>query len=274
MKKSITAIRQKGSKNLGELCSGEEVLLEGNLEILLSLGYSVGDEVDEEALLTARVQIEEKSAFNAALQYLNFKNRTEKEIREHLKKKGYTECAVEKAVEKLKGYAFVDDQRYILQFVKDKSTFSPQGTLRIRGDLEKKGIPKEQILPLLEEHYPRELQLEKAKALVEKMEPSYEKFPQSQKWEKIGNRLMSKGYTPDVVREALDRLKKDTLPTAAYQRELEKQLLLVMEKSNKKSLDDRQAQTYVFQRLMGKGYQRDEILHALETIMVKPEHEI
>lgn len=274
MKKNITAIRQKGTKNLGELCSDEEVLLEGNLEILLSLGYTVGDEVDEEDLLTARVQIEEKGAFNIALQYLNFKNRTEQEVREHLKKKGFTESSIEKAVEKLKGYAFVDDQRYTLQFVKDKSTFSPQGTLRIRGDLEKKGISKEQILPLLEEHYPRELQLDKAITLVEKMEPSYEKFPLSQKWEKIGNRLMSKGYTPDVVREALDRLKRDTLPTSAYQRELEKQLLLALEKCNKKSLDDRQAQTYVVQRLMGKGYRRDEILQALEIMKVQPEREI
>lgn len=265
MKKPITAIRHSGKKNQGELCSGDEVLLEGDLEILLSLGFSIGREVDEEDLTAAKAQVEEKSAYNSALHYLNFKNRTEKEVMDHLKKKGFSLGAIEKALVKLTGYAFVDDERYTQQFIKDKSSFSPQGTLRIRGDLEKKGIPKEKILPMLEEHYPRELQLEKAKALVKKMEPRYEKFPQSQKWEKIGNSLMGKGYTPEIVREALAGLKKDTIPTSTYLRELEKQLCIALEKCKKKSMDDRQMQNYVFQRLMGKGYLRDEIFQALEN---------
>lgn len=255
----ITSIRAKGKGQRGEVCSGEEVLLEGDLEILLGLGWHAGDSVDEETIRRAKGRVEEKEAYNASLRYLTFKDRTEQEVQEQLKRKGFDEAIVQSVLDKLKELNFLDDEKYALRYVKDRWAYSDSGSNRIKRDLEKKGIRRERIQSLVEEYCPEDEEIKKAKELAGKLEKRYEKDPLSKKKEKMGNVLQGKGYPLGVIFQALGDLEKGEDPSPAYEQELKKNLRQAMEKAKKKSLDPRAEKAKVIQRLVRKGYSPEEI---------------
>lgn len=264
--KQITDIKiDKSTKQL-KIYSGEELLMEADPEVVFELGLKKGSTLDEGEFLAAKRKIEEKQAYNASLRYITFKDRTEKEVVDHLKKKEFGKAAIDSAMEKLKKYRFVDDARYTLQFIKDKSKFSDQGIRRIAADLEKRGIPKEQFQHCLEIHCGQDGEMEKAKTLVEKLDRRYEKEPYRSKREKIGRRLMDKGYTWEVVEQALSHVSQDNASSPSYERELEKNLKRILEKNKKKKVDDRTLRVKVAQQLMRKGYSREEVQAAMDRL--------
>lgn len=80
------------------------------------------------------------SAFDTAVYLLTFKNRTTKEIADKLKSKGYSDCEIDKAMDKLLEYNFVNDESYTLSYI--KSNMNKKGKKLIYRELENKGINK------------------------------------------------------------------------------------------------------------------------------------
>lgn len=81
------------------------------------------------------------SAFETAIYYITFKDRTEKEIRDKLNEKGYSESDIEVAVEKLYEYRYLDDENYALSYF--KSNVRKKGVRLISSELANKGIDPE-----------------------------------------------------------------------------------------------------------------------------------
>ena len=52
------------------------------------------------------------SAFDTAIYYLTFRDRSRKELCDKLAEKGYEEAEIAEAVEKLMSYGYIDDERY------------------------------------------------------------------------------------------------------------------------------------------------------------------
>lgn len=57
------------------------------------------------------------SAFDAAVKYLAVSPRSEKEVRDRLYKKGYHKAETEEAIARAKGYGYIDDAKYVEDFV-------------------------------------------------------------------------------------------------------------------------------------------------------------
>ncbi len=85
------------------------------------------------------------NAKDYAVKLLGFCDRSEKEIREKLLKKGYSEAECEEAVDFCCSYGYIDDARYSEHFVHDAVGIKKIGKLRMRAELKKKGIDDEVI---------------------------------------------------------------------------------------------------------------------------------
>ncbi|QSX08384.1 RecX family transcriptional regulator [Alkalibacter rhizosphaerae] len=264
--KTITELKIDKKTKQVQIYSGEEWLMDMDPELVWELGLKNGSVLEEEELLVAKRKSEEKKAYNQSLHYLTFKDRTVKEVKDHLKDKGHEPVVITVVMKKLKEYGFVDDQRYAAQYVKDKSSFSDLGRNRISADLEKRGISKEQSLPYLEEYCCEGSELEKAKDLAVKLDDRFERLPYRQKVDKIGRRLQDKGYSWDVIQGALAGIDGENKESVVYQQELEKNLHKAVEKNKRKKLDDRTFQSKVAQQLMRKGYAWDEVQEALRRL--------
>ena len=90
------------------------------------------------------------SAKDYAAKLLSFCDRSEKEIREKILKKGYSMDECEEAVAFCREYGYIDDVRYAAHFVHDAVEIKKWGKGRIRMELKRKGVDEDIINEALE----------------------------------------------------------------------------------------------------------------------------
>jgi regulatory protein len=144
--------------------------------------------------------------YNKALRFLSFRPRSEKEVRENLKKKKASESIVELVIRKLKEQKFLDDKEFTNWWIEQRTLIKLKPKRVIKMELKQKGIDDELIDELLEKvslHVP---DLEKAKRIVEKKIQKYKSSEPFKTKEKLGRYLASKGFDYDTIKEALKDL--------------------------------------------------------------------
>lgn len=90
------------------------------------------------------------SAKDYAVKLLGFCDRSEKEIREKILKKGYSEAECEEAIAFCRSYGYIDDSRFAGHFVHDAVGLKKLGKSRIRMELRQKGIDEETVIEAME----------------------------------------------------------------------------------------------------------------------------
>lgn len=81
------------------------------------------------------------SAFDTAIYYLTFRDRSRKELCDKLTEKGYEEAEIAEAVEKLMSYGYIDDERYASSYIRNQ--MRAKGRRRITMELSGKGVDSE-----------------------------------------------------------------------------------------------------------------------------------
>ncbi|MGN0436037.1 MAG: regulatory protein RecX, partial [Wujia sp.] len=94
------------------------------------------------------------NAFDAAANYLAFKDRTSKEIVDKLRIKGFDDEEIMSAVAKLKEYGYIDDMRYARAYINEYS--GKKGRRMLMHDLSCKGIDKASTMEICDECLPDE----------------------------------------------------------------------------------------------------------------------
>ena len=170
------------------------------IETVVKNRLKVGMNVTENFLSEIQLESEKATALDKTLTYITATQKTEKQIRDYLKKKGYLKAVVEYVVEKLKDYRFVDDADYAQTYAQNAG--SRKGKRLIKMELIKKGIKKEDVESAMET-LELETQEETALNILEKYLRSKE--PTRENLSKAFRYLMSKGFDYDVARKALER---------------------------------------------------------------------
>jgi len=153
---------------------------------------------------------EKRSCKDEALFWLEYGDRTEKEMVQHLKKKGYDEREIAECMAFLVDLSFIDDNRYALKFV-EVSMEKGRGPMRIRHELQEKGIAggiaDEAIAALYDRATERELALELAEKALRGMDRSEERLSDKDK-AKIARKLAAAGFSAGATYDAIGRLKR------------------------------------------------------------------
>lgn len=171
------------------------------LETTVKNRLKVGQNVSEEYLSEIQLESEKRTALDKALTHLTATQKTEREIRNFLVKKGYLPATVEYVLEKLRGYNFVNDGDYAKAYVTAKS--SKKGERLIRMELKAKGIDDADAAEALSS-IDEETQIASAKAVLEKYMRS--KIADVPTLQKAYRHLLSKGYSYEVAKSALSSL--------------------------------------------------------------------
>ena len=139
-----------------------------------------------------------EDAVNHAFKYLGFKARTEKEMIIKLQSYGYTEDIIEKVLVTLKGYKYIDDEKYTQSYIKDGKKFKRYGKIRIRYDLEKKGI----ALNIIDMYLDEDGDVENAKHHLNKKIRDNTELDKKTR-DKLYAYLLRKGFSHSCVQSAL-----------------------------------------------------------------------
>ena len=145
------------------------------------------------------MQDELLEAKKKAMSLLKYMDRTEWQLRDKLAAKGFSEEAVEGAVDYVKSFHYLDDYRYAVHFV--ELHYEQRSRQRMRQDLYQRHVPEEYIDLALESICENDdIALQEA---LRKITRGETEFSYGEK-QKIAGKLYRKGFRLGDIKRVLD----------------------------------------------------------------------
>jgi regulatory protein len=141
----------------------------------------------------------------SAYYFLNYRPRSEKEVRDKLRDKKATPDIIEKIIAKLKEQRFLNDKTFSQLWIESHMKSKPKSKFVLRMELKKKGISEEIIESVMQNSESRiQNDLEVAKDLVERKIKKYKGLERQKIYQKLGGFLVRRGFNWEVSKKAID----------------------------------------------------------------------
>ena len=151
------------------------------------------------------MMVDTSASMQAALKLLSRKPRSIHEIIEGLQNKQHTEAAIAETVSRLIEWGYLNDSKFAEDWITGRLRNKPMGPLRLRKELEEKGISSTIIDSKLEERFDSQTEFEIAHQLA----IFYLNKP-SANWSKAAGFLERRGFSCETINAVLDSLKQDS----------------------------------------------------------------
>jgi len=186
------------------------VFLEGKFafgldeEVLYKYGLKEGEEVEQKKIGLIIQSETKKKAKEAALKFLSYRRRSEKEVRDKLKKKEFAKDLIDEVIEDLKRVNLINDYDFACAWIRDRVSNNPRGKALLKQELWKKGIKKEIIEKVLKEYFKNaDEELNLAKKLMEKRKKRYANLEKNVAKRRMIDFLLRRGFSYDIVKQVL-----------------------------------------------------------------------
>lgn len=199
--KTITQISMQ--KNSGKHCN---IYLDGvfycglRLETVVECRLKTGMEISEKELDEIQISSLYTHALDRAMELLSRSVKTEKQVRDYLIKKGFTQSLTDKVIDKLKEYRFINDALYAENYAECYS--DKKGKYLIFRELKQKGVSEDVIKEALKEVKDSE---ETALEIAEKFLKG--KPRDNKNLSACYRKLLSKGFGYDTCSEVMEKIK-------------------------------------------------------------------
>ena len=176
---------------------------------LKDYGISIDAVISDEDYLEITGSLLPKRATKRAMNLLQKRDYTEKQLRDKLAEGLYPEKSIDAAIEYVRSYHYIDDERYIRDYISYHMTDKSRN--RIVQDLMGKGISKDVLLPVMDELYeessenPEDSQIQR---LLEKKHFSPDMDYNDK--QKIIAFLLRRGFSLDSIRRNIDDFRTDS----------------------------------------------------------------
>ena len=193
-----------------------KVYLDGEYHFMLykkeveQLNMEVGDELTSELYDKIMSEIVVRAKMKA-INLLKFMDRTEYVLRNKLKDAGYIEGIIDIAIDYVKGYGYINDERYAASYIESRKR--SKSKRMIANELQRKGISKDMIDNIFELVYEVDEEGEDAediaikKELSKKIKNKRDLRPELKK--KIYASLFRKGYNSSKIRKHIGDIYDD-----------------------------------------------------------------
>ncbi len=218
---TITALRaQANHSQRVNVFLDDEFAIGVSLNTLAREGLAVGQQIDAETW--ARLESTEHAdrATQAALRLIDIRPRSIAELRERLRRKEFPAAAIDAAIARLSDLGLLDDAAFSRLWVENRRSFRPRGSLALRDELRRKGIPRDLIDAALadvgEAEDAAEQEAERARGLarsaLRRYADSADRFSFQRR---LGAYLQRRGFTFATIRPILDELWAEVLAAKA-----------------------------------------------------------
>ena len=191
--------------------------------------------------------------FSKVINYLSYKLRTEKEIKDYLKENNVSFEFSKQIINKLYDYRLLDDTLYTKQYIETQIK-NKKGPKAIEYNLRQKGVGNKD-LELIYELYSITEQKENIYLIIEKELPKLKSFPIIKQKEKIKSKLLRNGFNEPHITNTLNLFKLE----ADVLNRLEKDLNLLIRK--------KYPVVKIKQKLYQKGYSMSDINQCLKNVI-------
>lgn len=145
-----------------------------------------------------------EKTYNRTLRFLSFRPRSEKEIKDFLRKIRASSVVSEKILQKLIEHRLVDDEKFARWWIEQRMEFRPQSLWVLKLELKRKGVREEIADKLFSDLAIKDSGEESLKKLVEKRVQRYKGLPRLEIYKKLGDFLQRRGFRWEEIKRAID----------------------------------------------------------------------
>ncbi len=192
------------------------IFLDGKFAFSLEAEVATKEGLQVEQILSAE-QIEALTrsdhlhrCLNAAVHYLSYRPRSESELKERLRQRGFAGDSLKAVITRLKEQGMVDDMAFA-QFWKDnRESFSPRSQRLTKLELRQKGVANDIIDQVVDDidddDSAYRAALSKARSLPRSDYPSFRR--------RLGEFLKRRGFSFGVINHTVERLWQDQVSSS------------------------------------------------------------
>ncbi len=194
------------------LNDGREIL--SYIDFIIKFKIKTGKQLTQEQIDEIKSSSELIFAKEIAYKFLSSRPRTQKEIEERLRQKGFDENIISRAVEEIKNYGFINDIEYARSFVFDRFRSKTLGKFALKQALLAKGVSNEVVEQVLLEREnvvdEFEIALDLANQKLKQIKTSKKKKrDKSEQKRKIYEFLARRGFDWAVINSVIRKIFND-----------------------------------------------------------------
>lgn len=140
-----------------------------------------------------------RAALAKAYRLLAVRARSEKELREALKRAEFAEDVIAAAIAECKQQRFIDDANFARQFIQSRLRNRPMGRTRLAVELKQKGIDAATINSALDEALTADDQIALAEQLAEKQRKRLANLPPPKARQRLADFLRRRGFDWETI---------------------------------------------------------------------------
>ncbi|MGN6033451.1 MAG: regulatory protein RecX [Thermomicrobiales bacterium] len=171
-------------------------------DLVLEHGLHPGFDLDDSTARALLAADEIRRAIATALNALAYRARSEGEIAQRLRQKGYGPEAIAAALDRLREWRYVDDRDFASRWIENRQEHRPRSERMLAQELRQKGVDPATIADTIADAGVDEVA--DARELVAKQRLKLASLDPETQTRRITGLLSRRGYGWDVIRRALD----------------------------------------------------------------------
>lgn len=145
---TVTALKaQRAKDRVNVYLDGEFAF---GLALIHALWLKIGQTLSDEDIAQLKAADTLEKAQQRAVNFIAYRPRTEREVRQRLKKAGADEETIISVVERLKGAGLLDDEAFGKAWVESRLRSNPRSRRMLAWELRQKGVGNEEVEAALE----------------------------------------------------------------------------------------------------------------------------
>jgi len=197
----ITAIEKQKRRPRFDVYLDGVVALELRLDLLAMSRLAVGDELTQQRVRELQAEDQRLTAIEAALRFLSLGPRSERELRDRLRRRSLRREAIEAAVARVRELGYLDDAAYARFFVEARQAAQPRSKRALAFELGRKGVDREVVTETVSELS----DVDAAYAAAQRRLRALRALDRQTFTRRLGNFLASRGFGYGVARQTIER---------------------------------------------------------------------
>ncbi|HYH11000.1 MAG TPA: regulatory protein RecX [Thermomicrobiales bacterium] len=178
-----------------------------SVQALTAHPVSVGDQLGPADIERLRNADEPDRATASALNLLTHRGRSERELRQRLRQKGYTAAAIDETIRRVVDWGYLNDEQFAAAWVEQRSSGKPRSRRALAHELREKGVDRQIVETTIEEADIDEV-ADARRLAADKWRKERGEDPAKRR-QRTAAFLARRGYGWDVAKQVIDELASD-----------------------------------------------------------------
>ncbi|HLF71344.1 MAG TPA: regulatory protein RecX [Dehalococcoidia bacterium] len=198
---TITSIEKQKRRPRGDVYVDGVLALTLRLDLIVTAGLSVGSEFTNRVRRELEAEDQRLEAINQALRLLSLVPRSEKELRDRLRRRAYRPAAIDAAIGRMRELGYLNDTAFARGFVEARQSSTPRSKRALAFELTRKGVDRETASEAVAELSDADAAYEAAQRRLRALRG----LDRQSFTRRLGSFLASRGFGYGVARAAIDR---------------------------------------------------------------------